>query len=205
MARIRTPNGLTPYNMQGGAPYNGGPIRHFRHFTNTDRAFGVGAIVQIVNGSALPVNASPTTSTAGIVGVCVGVSFVDPVLKQPLFGQYLPPNAVTLGYTDIRIMVNDDPNQLYLVNVDTVPGVFTNGPAAAIGRNAAVAGFTVNAVTGRAITVLDTGAAWASVGTGNTLAMRIVDVVEDSLKEPWPELVVKFNAGVHSYTAPLGS
>jgi len=38
----------------------------------------------------------------------------------------------------------------------------------------------------------------------STLAMRIVDVVSASATDAYPDIIVKFNMGVHSYTNSLG-
>jgi hypothetical protein len=32
----------------------------------------------------------------------------------------------------------------------------------------------------------------------------VVDVVDESANDNFPDLIVKFNVGVHSYTNPLG-
>lgn len=203
MALIRTPNGLTPLNMQGGAPFNGGAIRQFSHVANSANAIGFGSLVQLVGGNIVAASASPTSATRGLVGVCVGVSFTDPVQRQPLFAQSLPANAINNGYTDVRVYVNDDPDQLYKIHTDTVPGAFAGGPRAAIGLNCQVQGFGVGATTGVAQTVLNTGAAWVSI-TNADFAVRIVDVLDESLADPWPEMVVKINFGVHAYNQNAG-
>lgn len=203
MSQVRTPNGLTPYNLQGGAPFNGGTIRQIRMTANSDRAIGFGGLVQLVGGNIVAANASPTSATRGLIGVCVGVSFVDPTLGQQLYAQSLPANAVNSGYTDIRVFVNDDPNQLYLINANTEVGALAGGARATIGLNCAVQDFGVTASTGRAQTVLNSGAAWVSFGNGD-LAVRVVDVVDDTVNDPYPELVVKINFGVHSYNQNAG-
>jgi len=203
MALIRTPNGFTPINMQGGAPYNGGAIRQFSHVANNANAIGFGSLVQLVGGNIVAATASPTSATRGLIGVCVGVSFTDPAQRQPLFAQSLPANAINNGYTDVRIYVNDDPNQLYKIHTNTVPGALVGGPRAAIGLNCAVQDFGVSATTGVSQAVLNTGANWASVDDDD-LAVRVVDVLDESLADPWPELVVKINFGVHAYNQNAG-
>jgi hypothetical protein len=213
MALALTPKGLTPVNMQGGAPYNGGSIRQIVHSADVARAFGVGCLVQMVAGNPVPAAATPVgpdivggaNATAGIVGVCVGISYTDPAQGQPLFGQYLPANAVTAGYKNVRIYVCDDPNQLFLLNTKTEVGAKVGGARSVIGLNVGLTDVAdVNAVTGVSKMVADTGADWATPAATSTLAMRIVDVVEDTVTHPFPELVVKFNAGVHAYNNSLG-
>jgi hypothetical protein len=203
MALIRTPNGFTPINMQGGAPFNGGAIRQFSHVANNANPIGYGSLVQLAGGNIVAATASPTSATRGLIGVCVGVSFTDPVQRQPLFAQSLPANAVNNGYTNIRIYVNDDPNQLYKIHADTVHGALAGGPRAVIGLNCAVQDFGVGATTGVSQTVLNSGAAWVSM-TNADLAVRIVDVLDESLNDPWVELIVKINFGVHAYNQNAG-
>jgi hypothetical protein len=189
--------------MQGGASSNGGAIRQFVMTANSANAIGFGGLVQLSGGNIVAASASPTSSTRGLIGVCVGVSFVDPTLKQQLYAQSLPANAVTNGYTNIRIFVNDDPNQLFLAHADTAVGTLSGGARAAIGLNCAVQDFGITAATGRAQTVLNSGSNWGSFGNGD-LAVRVVDVVEDTLEDDYPELIVMINPGVHSYTQNAG-
>jgi hypothetical protein len=44
----------------------------------------------------------------------------------------------------------------------------------------------------------------ASLAATTTLGLRIVDVVRGTETDAFPEFLVKFNVGVHSYTNPLG-
>jgi hypothetical protein len=69
--------------------------------------------------------------------------------------------------------------------------------------NCAVQDFGVSATTGVSQAVLNTGANWASVDDDD-LAVRVVDVLDESLADPWPELVVKINFGVHAYNQNAG-
>jgi hypothetical protein len=213
MSAILSPYGLRPINLIGGQPFNGGVIREFDLVVNTASAFAVGDVIQLsATGVPSPIAASPTAinvagaanATAGIVGVCVGVSYVDPTLKYQMFGQYLPPNAVTAGYTNVKIRVCDDPDQLYLIQGSAAFGTLTNGPAGAVGKNAALGNFGRSAMTGLSTINLVVGVNGASLAATTTLAMRIVDVPQEGALDAFPDLIVKFNVGVHSYTNPLG-
>jgi hypothetical protein len=217
MPATQTPFGLKPIITLGGAPYNGGAIRQFKMRTNIAVAIGVGQVIQLAtNAVPTPIAATPVApllpgttadATAGIIGVCVGLRYIDPAQKQFLTGQYLPANAITAGYSDVWVFVNDDPNQLYMCQADTAMGTFDTSsgePRAAIGRNVALKTFTVNATTGVSNTVLDTGSNWGSVAATSTLAMRIVDVDTETEKDTYKNLIVKFNAGLHAYHNPLG-
>jgi hypothetical protein len=154
------------------------------------------------NGVITPRTAGSPTTTNTVVGVCVGVRYVSPDTKQSLFAQYLPSGAITAGYTDVWIRVNDDPDQLYSIQADTVIGTRVNGARGAIGGNAALKTFTGSASTGLSQTVLDTGANWGSVTDTSTLAMRVIDIITPD--DIYPEVLVKFNQGVHQYYNSTG-
>ena len=212
MASSATPFGLKPVNLIGGQAFNGGAIREYLLPSNVAAAYFTGSVIYMnTNGVPTAITATPVApkytatssdGTAGILGVCVGVRYTDPTLKYTVFGQYLPTGAYTAGYRDIYIRVCDDPDQLYSIQAATVVGSKTNGARGAIGQNAALSGFSGNATTGLADTALATGANWGSCASTNTLAMRIVDIITPD--DAYPEVLVKFNQGVHSYLFSTG-
>ena len=214
MAATSTPYGLKPINLIGGQAFNGGVIREFKLSTNNTYAFYTGAIIELSSaGNPQPIQATPvapefaatsTNGTAGIVGVCLGVSYVDPNLKYQVFAQYLPAGAITGGYTNVTIHVCDDPDQLYQIQGNAAFGSLTNGPAGAVGKNAAIETFTGNATTGLSQTALIVGANGSSLAATETLGFRVVDVVAATALDSYPDLIVKFNFGVHSYYNQLG-
>lgn len=213
MAQVASPYGLKPINLIGGQAFNGGVIRDIVLSDNVATAFYTGAVIVLdANGNPSTIAASPTgmdipgatDADPGIVGVCLGVQYTDPTLKYSVWGQYLPANALNSGYTNVIIRVCDDPDQLYQIQGNAAFGALTNGPAGAIGKNAALTGFGGSATTGLANTALDVGADGGNLADTSTLAMRIVDVVGASALDPYPDLIVKFNMGVHSYTNSLG-
>ena len=218
MALQNAPYGLKPTNLIGGQAFNGGTAREFKVAADTT-AFYFGDVVEL-SSAGLPARVTttpvaikiPSTSanaTAGIVGVLTGVRYVNPATKQSLWGQYLPANAVSAGYTDIWITVNDDYDQLYRIQGNAALGTFNSGTSGsgwpgAIGKNAALAWGTPNATTGVSDAVLKVDSNGGSLAATSTLAMRIVDVVRGTEGDTYPEFIVKFNVGVHSYTNSLG-
>jgi hypothetical protein len=218
MAATASPYGLKPINLIGGQAFNGGGVREFKVAADTT-AFYFGDVVQL-SSAGLParITATPTAikipatsadATAGIVGVCVGVRYVNPATKQQLWGQYLPANAITAGFSDVYVQVVDDPDQLYQIQGSAALGTFNSGTGGsgwpgAIGKNAALGSFTGNATTGLSAVNLVVGTNGASLAATSTLAMRIVDVVAGTQTDAYPEFIVKFNVGVHSYTNSLG-
>lgn len=204
MASSATPFGLKPVNLIGGQSFNGGAIREYLLPSNVAAAYYTGSVIYMnTNGVPTAITATPTAgTTAGVLGVMVGVRYTDPTLKYTVFGQYLPTGAYTAGYRDIYIRVCDDPDQLYSIQAATVVGSKTNGVRGAIGQNAALSGFSGNATTGLADTALATGSNWSTCASTNTLAMRIVDIITPD--DTYPEVLVKFNQGVHSYLFSTG-
>jgi len=190
MATVASPYGLRPINLIGGRPNPGGAMREVPMTVNTATAIYTGDIVLIGASSAgqpTAAAATPTTSTGGVIGVCVGVSYVDPTLKYVVHAQYLPANAVTNGYTNIVIKVNDDPQQLYQIQAAASVAATTRG------YQVAVENFGGSTTTGLSSVRAGTPARTA------TLALRVVDFVDAGSN--FTDLIVKFNTGVHMYDA----
>jgi hypothetical protein len=203
MANVLSPFGLRPVNLIGGQSFNGGSMREYLLPSNVAAAYFTGALMQIAqNGVITPLSATPTTSTVGVVGVCVGVRYTDPTLKYTVFAQTLASGAYTAGFRDIYIRVCDDPDQLYSIQADTAVGSRTNGALGCLGQNCPVKTFTGSATTGLSATALDTGTNWGTPATTSTFAVRIVDILTPN--DVYPEVLVKLNQGVHSYYSATG-
>jgi hypothetical protein len=190
MPATASPYGLIPINLIGGQSFNGGSIREVPMTVNSATAIFTGDVVLIGASSAgqpTAAAATVTTSTGGVMGVCVGVSYVDPVLKYQLEAMYLPANAVTNGYTNIKIKVCDDPDQLYQIQGAGSIAATTRGYQAALGN------FGGSAATGRSTINL------VAPARTNTLAMRVVDFIDPG--SAFTDVIVKFNTGVHMYDA----
>jgi hypothetical protein len=202
--------------MIGGQSFTGGTIREYLMTTNNSAAIYNGDLVQLgaaAAGQPTVVTATPTTSSVGIVGVCVGVRYqlAGQQLGYPLFAQYLPANAVTAGYTNIFIRVVEDPDQLYQVQS---LGSISYG---SIGKTIALANFsagtgssTGNTTSGNSVVALS-----ATVANTSALACKIVDLVNSSSTfggnfpsnpgDAYTDCIVKLNFGVHSYYQSAGT
>jgi len=216
MATVSSPYGLKPISMIGGQSFTGGTIREYLMTTNNTAAIYNGDLVQLgaaAAGQPTVVTATPTTSSVGIVGVCVGVRYqlAGQQLGYPLFAQYLPANAVTAGYTNIFIRVVEDPDQLYQVQS---LGSISYG---SIGKTIALANFsagtgssTGNTTSGNSVVALS-----ATVANTSALACKIVDLVNSSSTfggnfpsnpgDAYTDVIVKLNFGVHSYYQSAGT
>ena len=206
MASIASPYGLKPINLIGGQTY-AGSTRDIRLSTNNTAAIYNGDVIQLsAAGNPAALSATPTAgTTAGIVGVCLGVRYTNPATRQANWAQFLPANAITSGYTDVFIIVADDPDIVFQIQGTTAFGTLTNGANGSIGKNAALGfGTAGSTTTGNSGVNLVVGTNGASLASTNTLAMRVVGVVQGTELEAFPEILVKFNQGVHSYYFSTG-
>lgn len=219
MAATASPFGFKPTNMIGGAPYNGGAIRHYHVKANNSAAIFNGDLVALSTaGLPAAVSSTPTgikipstaaDATAGIVGVMVGARYIDDNGVQQ-FRQFLPANATTSGFTEIKVMVNDDPRQLFKIQGNNSLGTFNSGTggsgfAGAVGKNGELDFSTSGSTsTGNSGVSLKIDANGSNLAVTSTFAVRIIDVVEGTEGDSFPEFIVKFNVGVHSYDNSLG-
>jgi hypothetical protein len=219
MASVASPFGLRPINLIGGQAFNGGVIREYKVASNNSAAIFNGDLVALDTAglpaavSATPVAIKiPSTSadaTAGIVGVCVGCRYIDSTgITQ--YRQYLPANIITAGATDVFVRVMDDPDALLQIQGTAALGTFNSGTdgsgyPGAIGKNAQLGFATAgNTATGNSGVNLIVGSNGAGLVATSTYAVRIVDVVDGTQTDDYPEFIVKLNVGVHSYTNSLG-
>lgn len=191
---ITTGYGLKPVQLMGAQHFSGGTIREFAVTAGDNTyAFGVGQLITIAAGVAKVVGAAApaagTLSTNTPVGVCVGLRFNDPTLKQQQYSQYLP--ADSTGYTNIFVRVVDDPDVLFQTRVDAAI-TYTS-----IGKNVNWVYAATNATTGVAASYV-TGAA-----TTNTFPFRIVDVLSGD-GSTYTDIIVKYNWQTHAYHFPTG-
>jgi hypothetical protein len=218
MASVASPYGLKPINLLGSQQANGSATREYKVAADTT-AFYVGGLIALSSAGlpstvastpvAVKIPATSADATAGIVGVCTGIRFVNPTTKQQLWSQTLAINATTAGYTDIWVQVYEDYDGVFQIQGSAALGTFNSGTSGsgwpgAVGKNAALGNFGGSATTGLSTMNLVVGSNGASLAATATLAMRIVDVVRGTESDTYPEFLVKFNVGVHSYTNSLG-
>lgn len=216
MATFSGPYGLKPINLIGGQAFNGGVIREIPLTVNNTAAIYNGDLVQLGAASAgqpTVVTATPTTSSVGLTGVCVGVRYQlsGQQLGYPLYAQYLPAGAINAGYTNIFIRIMDDPDCLFQVQS---LGSIT---AASIGKTIALANFTggTSSSTGNTSTGNSVVALASSAANTSALACKIVDLVNDNSTfggnfpsnpgDAYTDCIVKLNFGVHAYYQSAGT
>jgi hypothetical protein len=209
---ISKPYGLKPINLIGGQVFAGATrqIAITTGSVNYNTAIYNGAVVQLdtsgcVINSTLE-NQATASSIPGVLGVFLGCRYTNPTTKQPTYSQYWP--GFASGVTDAFAYISDDPDALYQVasvgaTADTTGLDITPVQQTALGTNVVLVLNAANTTYGNA----QTGIYYNNVTTA--LPFRIVDLVPDtsyvsSGNIVYPEVIVKFNFGYHSYYQAVG-
>ena len=219
MASTASPNGLIPKNLIGGGPYQGGTLREYPVKANQGTEIYNGQLVELSTAglpagvtttpTAIKIPSTAADATAGIMGVMQGCRYIS-AEGQLLFKNYLPANLITGGAEDVVIFVNDDPNTVFQIQANNSLGTFNSGTAGsgfagAVGMNCALDALgSGSTTTGKSAMSLKIDANGGSLAATSTLAMRIIGVVPGTEGDNFPEFLVKYNVGVHSYTNSLG-
>jgi len=203
MATTATPYGFKPLNHIGGTPY-AGAVRHIKIASGFGTNIFNGSVVGLA-ASTGTINVVTTTGAAsgqvfpkGVVGVFVGCTYTDPTSKNKTFSNHWPTGTVA---SDAMAYVVDDPQVLFQEQAD---GAVTQ---AELGENCHLAaaqststGDTTSGVSNSAIDM-------SEIETTAAFAFRIVDFVESpdsTVGDAFTDLIVKFNAGIHSYENATG-
>lgn len=200
MATTASPYGLKAVNHIGGTPYAGAtrllPI-----------ASGYGT--NIYNGSVVAIVAAGTIEIVtdlgnnadqfpdGVIGVFVGCTYTDPNLGTVVFRQNFPTGTVA---DDIQAYIVDDPEVIFMAQAD---GAVTQ---ADLGQNTNFAAVQ-STTTGDTTTGNSNSAVSSTTAVTGTIAFRIVDFVDSptsTVGDAFTDLLIKFNAGIHSYTRAAG-
>ena len=210
---VNKPYGLQPINLIGGQVFAGAtrslPITTSSVSYNT--ALFNGDVVMIGSSGTIIKGTLDTDTSAvpGIIGVFVGCSYTNPSTKQKVFQQYWP--GFASGVTDAVAIVVDDPDTLFKVvsvgsTANTTGLDVTPLQQTVLGNNVQLVLNTGDTVTGDS----RVGVYWDSGNPTQTYGFRIVDLVPDTAyissgNLVFPELIVKFNFGFHSYYNATGA
>ena len=166
---VDKPYGLLPINLIGGQVY-AGATRYMPILSayNTDLLFG-DVVKRVANGT---VEKDTGTATATPVGVFMGCTFTSPVTKQKVFSQYWPAGTVA---SDAQAIVADDPDLLFKVAVVSGTTVIAAAGASIVGNNAELVQNAGSTTTG------DSAVAVSAFATTNTLPVRVIDIVPESI------------------------
>ena len=200
MATTASPYGLKAVNHIGGTPYAGStrllPI-----------ASGYGT--NIYNGSVVAIVAAGTVEIvtdlgnnadafpAGVIGVFVGCTYTDPNLGTVVFRNNWPTGTVA---DDAQAYIVDDPDVVFMAQAD---GAVTQTD---LGQNTNFAAVQ-STTTGDTTNGNSNSAVSSTTATTATIAFRIVDFVDSptsTVGDAFTDLLIKFNAGIHSYDNATG-
>lgn len=210
MSQVAGPYGLVISRLLGDLPFSGG--MHSYPLTAANAlGFYFGDPVGLSAGQPVGLTASPTppgtytgAATANNpIGIFMGCSYQDPKWGF-VNAQYLPANAIGLGYSQIMLKIADWP---YLVMQ-----VQANGPVTVdkIGMNAALVGpfGGGNPSIGNSVVALNA----SSIGTAVN-AVRIYDFLytpgpspgaSSQPGDPFTDVLVVWAPGVHRFSIAQG-
>jgi len=200
---VSKPYGFKPVNLIGGQVF-AGATRKMQIANGYATAIGFGDLLIRVNDGTVARSAATTAKpTGGFAGVFLGCEYINPSNGQLQFQQNYPASTtVTSGV--ITAYVCDDPDTLFQVAVVSGTTVVTGVQFTSIGNNATIVNNTTITAAGNSqVALLD------STATTDTLPIRIVDVVPDTAyvsggNTLYPEVIVKFNFGMHAYDTAVG-
>ena len=200
---ISKPYGFKPINLIGGQVF-AGSTRKMRIASAYATSIGFGdLLIRVGDGTVERSAATTAKPTGGFAGVFLGCEFINPSTGQLQFQQnFVGGTTVTTGF--ITAYVCDDPDTLFQVAVVSGTTVVTGVQFTAVGNNATIVNNTGITNAGNSqVALLD------STATTDTLTIRIVDVVPDTAYESggntlYPEVIVKFNFGMHAYNTAVG-
>jgi hypothetical protein len=200
---VSNPYGFKPINLIGGQVF-AGATRKMRIASGYDTAIGYGDLLIRVNDGTVARSAATTAKpTGGFAGVFLGCEFVNSSTGQVQFQQnFVADTTVTSGF--ITAYVCDDPDTLFQVTVVSGTTVITGVQFTSVGNNATIVNNTAITASGNSqIALLD------STADTDSLPIRIVDVVPDTAyvsggNTLYPEVIVKFNFGMHAYDTAVG-
>lgn len=200
MATTASPYGLKAVNHIGGTPYAG---------STRLLPIASGYATNIYNGSVVAIVAAGTVEIvtdlgnnadqfpAGVIGVFVGCTYTDPNLGTVVFRNNWPTGTVA---DDAQAYIVDDPDVIFMAQAD---GAVTQ---ADLGQNTNFAAVQ-STTTGDTTTGNSNSAVSSTTAATNTIAFRIVDFVDSptsTVGDAFTDLLIKFNAGIHSYDNATG-
>jgi hypothetical protein len=200
---VSKPYGFRPINLIGGQVF-AGATRKMRIASGYDTSIGFGdLLIRVNDGTVARSGATTTKPTGGFAGVFLGCEFINSSTGQVQFQQnFVADTTVTSGF--ITAYVCDDPDTLFQVTVVSGTTVITGVQFTSVGNNATIVNNTgITAAGNSQVALLD------STADTDTLPIRIVDVVPDTAyvsggNTLFPEVIVKFNFGMHAYDTAIG-
>jgi hypothetical protein len=184
MPNVNAPKGFKPAKEIGGQPWNGG-MASYRLNSGYGTSIFEGDVVKLLSTGYL----AKAAATEQMRGIVKGFKWVG-VGGVPQFSPYWPAGTVTLGGVDAEVLVIDDPNCIFEVQMGGAATDWTVAMNGAIFELGDAGGSTANGLSGE----------YLDITTLKTTAgqFRLLDVV------PRPDNDIRAgNAGyARVYVAP---
>lgn len=193
MPSALTPYGFAPTGITGGQVFSGS-TRYIKIATNYATAIYKGDPVKMAAGCAA---VDTGTTTLLPVGIFLGCTYTDANLGR-VFRNFWTASTVA---SDAYAIVADDPSLTFMIQCDNSGSALAQ---TAIGMNLALATYVAGSTTQGASAVR---AARSTIATTNTLPLRVIDFSQlpgDAFTDTYPNVIVRWNAGMHAYDRPLG-
>ena len=204
MATTASPYGLKAVNHIGGTPY-AGSTRLLPIASGYASNIFNGSIVSIVAAGTVEMvtvtgnggGGAAASFPAGTIGVFVGCTYTDTNLGTVVFRNNWPTGTVA---DDAQAYIVDDPDVIFMAQAD---GAVTQ---ADLGQNTNFAAVQ-STTTGDTTNGNSNSAVSSTTAATATIAFRIVDFVDSptsTVGDAFTDLLIKFNAGIHSYDNATG-
>jgi hypothetical protein len=200
MAKTSAPYGLKPIRRADGLPYVGAVEQYLidpaGEATNlfTGQVVTIGADGFIALATTTGADAAGNIFPAGTIGVFMGCEYIN-AQGQLINAPYYPSGYAAPTGTQIKAFVVNDPNVLFQAQMD---GVIDQSDIGANTFFAAVQSTSTGSVrTGNSTSAVE------STTVTTTAAFRIVAAVSP-IGDAFPDVLIKFNPGYHSFTNAVG-
>jgi len=197
MANTAAPYGLRPINLIGGQVFSGSTRQIAIASAYATNIFNGDIVAIATNGTIVKVTTVGSAAAqfpAGVVGVFLGCTYTDPVLKYKLNSQMWPTGTVA---TDAMAYVCDDPDTLFQIQGSA------SVAQTELGSNFPVVQTAGDVASGSGRISLNA----AGSATTSTIGLRLVDFVDgpfSKVGDSFTDCIVKFNFGQHSYNSATG-
>ena len=203
MANIETSYGLRPLSRQGASTSSTGMTEYRITSSNSNPIFHGMMVIPLAAGVIDDLQAAAGGSVS-IVGVFGGCEYVSDTTGKPVWSNYWPGSGADSDYP-VKAFVYDDPNQLFRIATSNVVASLNTEAEVRTSVFANIALATGN--SGSTSTGLSSGTAdLNTVATTNTLALRIMGILEDPANSDFTSagipLIVRIN---NHFNAPTGS
>lgn len=193
MANTASPLGFRPVNLIGGLPF-AGSIRMLPIQSGYGTSIFYGDAVKLASGY---LNKDTGTTTMTPVGIFMGVTYTDATYGLT-FRQMWTASTAPLNSAAALAYVCDDPDAVFKIQATAAVA------QTALGLNAGVVQNAGDSASGNSRVALDA----ATVANTNTLPLRIVGFDGGDPLIPadtYPDVLVKWNWGMHQYQRALGA